>query len=161
MSPFPFGNWKNWNQSGEITDPKSGVRQWWSSKASPWISTRRFDFLLPCLFPCLQNGESGKSCLMCNLEIKLYPVTDAESVLICIMWEVVAAAGEHADSIVCVSLGAPLGWMMDVGSPVSSHRRLLTGSDQTLTKAAKPFLGQETQSTFVVKNIYYKPACEP
>lgn len=46
---------------------------------------------------------------MCNLEIKLYPVTDAESVLICIMWEVVVAAGEHADSIVCVSLGAPLG----------------------------------------------------
>lgn len=27
MSPFPFGNWKNWDQNGEITDPKSGVRE--------------------------------------------------------------------------------------------------------------------------------------
>lgn len=73
-------------------------------------------------------------------------------------------AGEQADSIVCfpwehclVEHGRSSRVFPSIGSSV------LTGSDQTLTKAAKLFLGQKTQSVFIIKkkSIYYKPACEP
>lgn len=38
-------------------------------------------------FLYLQNAESDKSYSTCDLEISFYPMSDADSVLICITWE--------------------------------------------------------------------------
>ena len=56
---------------------------------------------------------SAKSCFICDLEVRPYVTSDAESVLVCIIREGVVPAGGQADSIVSVTLGHPLGWMME------------------------------------------------
>lgn len=56
-------------------------------------------------FTSLQSGERGKSYSVGDLEIKVYPVSDAEPVLICMIWEGVVPAGGQAGSIVSLSLG--------------------------------------------------------
>ena len=63
-------------------------------------------------FSCLQNAESNKLYCTCDWAISFYPLSDADSVLLCVIQEEVAPARQQANSLICVTWGTLLveGW---------------------------------------------------